>query len=88
MSSRVRTQYRAEAIDVDGTYDSNGQSVGAFLPTVDGTLTLATTGTGGRTIIDAIPVVAGVRLDLEILVEQAQGFTVTLGGGAAGTLLV
>jgi hypothetical protein len=88
MSSRVRTQYRAEVIAANGTFTSNGQAVGAFLPTVSGTLTLATLGTGARTIINAIPVTAGLRLDLEILVEQAQGYTVVLAGGAAGTILI
>ncbi len=88
MSSRVRTQYRAIAMAANTTYKSDGQSVGAFIPSVSGSIAIATLGTGARTVVPTTPVTAGVRLDLEILVEQAQGFNVVLSGGAAGTLLL
>ena len=88
MSSRVRTQYRAIPMGVDETYKSDGQSVGAFIAATAGNVKIATLGTGARTVLAATPVAAGARLDLEILVEQAQGFNVVLSGGASGTLLV
>lgn len=88
MSSRTRTQYRATPVDVDGTFTSNGQSIGAFIAATAGSITLATLGTGGRTIMPVTPVAAGQRLELEILVEQAQGYTLVCSGGASGTVLV
>ena len=88
MSSRVRTQYRATPVAVDETFSSNGQSVGAFIAATAGSITIATVGTGSRTVLPTTPVAAGQRLELEILVEQAQGYTLVCSGGASGTVLV
>jgi hypothetical protein len=44
-------------------------------------------GTSDVTLVDAVPVTAGIYTPIPITVP-ATGFTVTLGGGASGTLMV
>lgn len=63
-----------------------GVAIAGFLCTVAGTITV--TDANGTVLLNAFPITAnGMFIRLPILAETSQGLTVTLGGGAAGTLL-
>lgn len=84
--ANVQEVYGAEpfAANTAGTlFGTNGGNMGGFLCTVSGTLTLVS---GGVTVVNAVPVTAGVFLPLPF--TFAIGVTFTLAGGAAGTFAV
>lgn len=62
---------------------TNGKIAG-FLPTVAGTLTVKDG--GGTTLIAAVPVTAGVYVQIPGCFTPGDQAIVTLAGGAAGTL--
>jgi hypothetical protein len=61
-----------------------GAAIAGFLPTVGGTLTV--TDADGTTIVNAVPVTAGIYVKIPLMFNGAAGGSVTLAGGAAGTL--
>lgn len=61
-----------------------GVSIGGFLCTVAGTLTVADA--EGTVLVNALPVAAGTWTRIPLLMTSNAGGTVTLAGGAAGTL--
>lgn len=82
----VRERYRPQPIAANGTYRVRGGQIGGFLGITAGTLTL--TDENGTVLVAAVPVTAGVYLPLPFLLATAEGGTVSLAGGASGTLAV
>lgn len=82
--------YRPVPIEADGAYTSGGREIGGFLPWTTGTITIeADVGISTPyTIVDGMPVTEGIFVEMPMLIDNAQGFTVTLADGASGTLLV
>lgn len=86
----VRERFNPVPLGVNGTYTVNGQNLGGFLAKVSGTITVASTAADGLTavtLVDAVPVTAGVYTPIPIEFPY-RGGTVTLAGGAAGTLFI
>lgn len=61
-----------------------GAGIAGFLPTVSGTLTA--TDADGTVLVNAVPVTAGVYVKIPLGFHSSAGGTVSLAGGAAGTL--
>jgi hypothetical protein len=75
-------RFQPQLIGVDGTYVGTNDSLGGFLCKTAGTLTV--TRADSVLLVDALPVSAGIWYPLEFFVGD--GATVTLAGGASGTL--
>lgn len=84
---KSREGYRPQPLGVNATFTVKGQYLGGFLPTVSGTLSVVENASG-VTVVNAVPVTAGVFLRLALMFSNAEGGVVTLAGGAAGTLLL
>ena len=61
-----------------------GVTISGFIAAVAGTLTV--TDADGTVLLDAVPVATGVFLRIPLLARTTAGCTVTLAGGAKGTL--
>lgn len=61
-----------------------GVSIGGFLCTVAGTLTV--TDADGTVLVNALPVAVGPFIRIPLLFKSSAGGAVQLAGGAAGTL--
>lgn len=89
MSGNFRERFSPRPIAANGTYVVQGTHIGGFLCTVAGTLTItANDATGAAvTYVNALPVTAGQfhKIPMEV---TAAPITVTLAGGAAGTLFI
>lgn len=90
--SKVREAYNPVPMAVNASYDVRGANIAGFLATIAGTLTVTSKPAAGASaadviLVDAVPVTAGVFTPLPI-VFPATGGTVTLTGGAKGTLFV
>lgn len=85
MSSVVREQYRPQVMEADTSFPCGGRQLGGFLASVSGTITI-TRDRDGIVMVPVTPVTAGVMTPLPLIFDGP--FTVTLAGGAAGTLLV
>jgi hypothetical protein len=86
----VRERFSPKPMAADSTLNISGQVLGGFLAKTSGTISIVSTdatGLSNVTLVDAIPVTAGVYTPIPIMVP-ATGYTVTLAGGASGTLLV
>lgn len=80
---QAKEHYSAKPIGVDGSL-TIGVTVAGFLCVVSGTLTI--TDKDGTVLVNALPVTAGQWTRIPLLTNTNAGATVTLGGGAAGTL--
>ena len=88
--SMVRERFSPKPMTANATLAINGPYLGGFLCKVSGTISVVAKdalGTSDVTLVDAVPVTAGIYTPIPIVVP-ATGYTVTLGGGAAGTLMV
>jgi hypothetical protein len=81
-----REHYRTQPLTANAVYRVGGAHIAGFLPTVSGTLTI--TDMDGTVLVDTLPVTAGTWVRIPLLFETSAGGTVTLGGGAAGTLFL
>lgn len=81
----VREYYRPQPMAANSTYKVVGNHVAGFLCTVAGTLTVADA--AGNVLLNAMPVATGFNR-LAITLPTLDGGTVTLAGGAAGSLLI
>lgn len=94
MAHIVRESFRAVAIGVNGSLTLSGGHIGAFLAKVSGTISITITvgtssGASVVTIVDAVPVTAGIFTPIPATFQSVQdGCVVTLAGGAAGTLFI
>ena len=77
-------RYTAYLMGVNASLKVTRQSIGGFLAKTAGTITVVND--KGATIVDAIPVAAGLYYPLPFLLQSETGGTVTLAGGASGTL--
>lgn len=80
----IQERYNAIPMAVDSAV-SPGSFIAGFLAWTSGTLTL--TSATGQTLIDEVPVTAGVYLPLPFSTGGPTA-VVTLAGGASGTLAV
>jgi len=71
---------------VNATYVILGGQMGGFLTKTAGNITV--TDPNGTVLVDAVPLTAGVFTPIPIIFSTVQGTTVTLAGGASGTLVV
>lgn len=78
--------WRPVPMAANASYKVGGNRIGGFLCTVAGTLTV--TDADGTVLVNAIPVTAGTPLPIPMHFNTNAGGTITLAGGAAGTLMV
>jgi hypothetical protein len=81
----IRERYPAKVVAANTTTIILGQSLGGFLCKTAGTISVVNS--RGTTVVDAIPVLAGVYYPLPIFVGDANRATFTTAGGASGTLM-
>lgn len=81
--SQIQERYSAHPVAANGTYKC-GAGIAGFLATVAGTLTV--TDADGTVLVNALPVALGPFIRIPLLFRTSQGGSVTLAGGAAGTL--
>ena len=88
--TQVRESYRAQLMAANSTYLVRGARIGGFIPKTGGAVSVASTNTLGvaQTLVDEVPVQAGMYIPLPIVSPEGQTITVTLSGGASGTLLI
>lgn len=80
----VQERYSANSVAANGTFPLPGSALAGFICVTSGTLTV--TMTNGTVLVNALPVTAGAYHPLPIHMHQAGG-TLTLAGGASGTVL-
>lgn len=86
----VRERFNPVPMAADSTYAVRGQHIGGFLAKTAGTISVVSKdalGINDVTYVDAVPITAGAFTPIPIIFPAAGG-TVTLGGGASGTLMV
>lgn len=82
--SQIKEGYAAHPMAANSTRNC-GAGIAGFLCTVAGTLTV--TDADGTVLVAALPVTAnGLFIRIPLLFKSTSGGTVTLAGGAAGTL--
>ena len=82
----VRERYRPQLMGVDTSYEVKGGQVGGFLAKTAGTLTM--TDADGTVLVSAQPVAVGAYVPLPFMFRTAAGGTISLAGGASGTLAI
>jgi hypothetical protein len=88
--SFVRERFTPKPMAANASLGINGPNIGGFLAKTAGTITIVSKddrGVSDVTLVDAVPVAAGSYTPLPIMVPTT-GYTVTLAGGASGTLMV
>lgn len=83
--SKVQERYTPRLMAANTSTTLTGPSVGGFISVTAGTLSITSVDSGN--VLTAFPVAVGTYYPLPIYVGQ-NGGTVTLAGGASGTLLV
>jgi len=83
--SAIKESYRPQALAANTSYRVGGSHIAGFLCTVSGTLDIDDT--DGTALVDALPVTAGQWIRIPLQFKTGRG-TVTLSGGAAGTLFL
>lgn len=87
---QTRNAFNPVPMAANALHNVTGSTIAGFLPTVSGTLTItgrSADGTGAVTLVDAVPVTAGIYVDLPCALPSP-GAAVQLAGGAKGTLFV
>lgn len=87
MSGIMHTRYTPVPIGVSATYvfpSGSPQATNGFLAATAGTITI--TNSAGVVLVNAVPIAAGVYTVMPFYVGT--GATITLAGGASGTLAV
>ena len=84
--TKVRETYRPVLMAADASEVIGGARLGGFLAATAGTLTV--TDFDGTVHVNAHPVTEGQDVPLPLYFNSLQGGTVTLAGGASGTLFV
>jgi hypothetical protein len=80
-----KEHYHAKPMGANSTLKV-GVLIAGFLPTVAGTLTV--TDADGTVLVNALPVALGPFIRIPLIFDTTAGGSVTLGGGAAGTLFL
>lgn len=86
MSSNVREIFRAQNMAANATFRIGGTQMGGFIGKTAGAITV--TDGNGTVLVDAVPIIAGVTIPIPLMFQTGMGGTVTLSGGASGTLLL
>lgn len=81
----VKERYTPLVIGVNGTATTTSQQIGGFLCKTSGTITVATRDPTPVTLVNAVAVTAGIYTPIPFYVGP-NGSTITLAGGASGTL--
>lgn len=87
----VRERFNPVPMAANSNYAVRGPSMGGFLAKTSGTITVTATnsqGNGSTNFVDAVPVTAGTYTPIPLEFPAGAGGTVTLAGGASGTLFV
>jgi hypothetical protein len=79
----IQERYNPRVIGVNTTVTLTTQALGGFLVKTSGTITVVDA--KGTTVVDAVPVTAGIYVPLPFYL-QGNGGTFTTAGGASGTL--
>lgn len=88
--SSVRESFSPVLMAANASYTIRGIYLGGFLAKTSGTITITAPSANGLTtvtLVDAVPVTAGIYTPIPIVFPSAHA-TVTLAGGASGTLMV
>jgi hypothetical protein len=80
----TQIRYAPTVIGVNSTVSTTGMALGNFLPATTGAITIIRN-SDNLTLLSAMPVTAGIAIELEIFVG-ALGATVTTTLGASGLL--
>lgn len=80
----ITERYRGQAMAANSSTYVNGDSVYGFLAVTSGTITVVDD--AGGPIVQSFPMAAGVYYPIPVYIGP-NGGTVTLAGGASGTLL-
>lgn len=83
---RVQESYTPQPMAANATFILAGPCVSGFIAVAAGAITI--TDSKGKTILSALPVTAGSYVKLNIFWPDLLNGTVTLSGGASGTLLI
>jgi hypothetical protein len=86
----VRERFNPVPMAANASYTIRGQNMGGFLAKTAGTITVTAPnalGTGTVTLVDAVPLTAGIYTPIPMMFPSSNA-TVTLAGGASGTLMV
>lgn len=89
--SFVRERFNPVPMGVNASYTILGQNMGGFLAKTSGTITVISTtpdGLSSVTLVDEVPLTAGIYTPIPMMFPATAGARVTLGGGASGTLMV
>lgn len=84
--SNFRESFHAVPMLANANYLVRGSFMGGFLTKTAGAISVVDA--AGVVLIDAIPLTAGVYTPIPISFNSIDGGTVTLSGGASGTLFV
>lgn len=82
----VRERYHPKPMTANSSAIIKGVHMGGFAAKTNGTITV--TDNDGTVLVDAHPVTAGIYMPLPFVFSSSEGATVTLAGGASGTLAV
>lgn len=82
---KVQARHIGKIIGVNTAHKVTGIAIGGFLPKVSGTISVVDA--NGVTLVDAVPVTAGVYVQIPLYLNGVGG-TVTTAGGATGTLFL
>lgn len=86
----VRQSFNAVDMGANAAYNVAGEHVAGFLAKTAGTITITgrdSTGLNAVTLVNAVPVAAGVYVDIPLKLPVPGG-VVQLGGGASGSLFI
>lgn len=83
--SNYKERYTPTPMAANTTARFNGSQLGGFLAITAGTITI--TDDASTVLLNAFPCAAGQYVPLPMVVNTITGGTVTLAGGASGTLL-
>jgi hypothetical protein len=83
--AQVKAHYRPQPMAAGSSYQVGGIHLSGFLPTVTGTMTI--TDANGTVLVSALPVTAGIYVQIPLLFNTPMGGTVAL-TTAAGTLFI
>lgn len=81
---QTKEYYNAHPMAVDGVRQHRGSVIAGFLAATTGTITV--TDADGTDLVDTVPLTAGAFTRIPLVFRSSAGGTVTLAGGASGTL--
>jgi hypothetical protein len=89
--SFVRERFNPVPMAANSSYIVRGPHIGGFLAKTAGNITVSgfsADGSTAVTFVDAVPLTAGFYTPIPLISPSPRSLTVTLAGGASGTLFV